>query len=66
MENTVVDSESSAFGIDDRLKQLDALLSCLNVVLISPEASLYTNEVTTLMSLSRELIEDCRTFSGNV
>ncbi|KAA0547782.1 hypothetical protein F0327_25325 [Citrobacter braakii] len=63
MEKTVVTSKNDEWpaSVDERLKQIDALLSCMNVVLISPEASLYTAEVNTLMGLSRGLIADCRT-----
>lgn len=65
MDKTVVTAEADerAHKLDERFKQIDALVTCANALLISSESSLFVEEVSTLMGLSREILEDCRSLN---
>ena len=62
MNKTVVTEEADdrAYKLGERLKQIDALVSCANALVLSSESSLYISEVSTLMGLSREIVNECR------
>lgn len=63
MVNTVVTSEEREHDLRQRLEQIDALQACVNAIITSKEGTLLTQEVSVLIGLSRELIEDCRSLS---
>lgn len=68
MANNDVDSDEAderASQIDQKLQQAAAIQVVARVVCTSPEASLFMDEITVLLNLSRELIEECREINRN-
>lgn len=53
------DSDERARKLNERLRQIDAIMVCANAVISSPESSLFKDQVSVLFELSRELIEEC-------
>ncbi|HHA2249969.1 TPA: hypothetical protein ACOEHG_004912 [Enterobacter ludwigii] len=61
MEESVV---SGCEKLNTKLRDLDALLDMIGVVIASPEASLHTVEAIRLLSMSRRMVKKCQSLTS--
>lgn len=53
-------SVSTLEELGSNLKDIDAVLDLVSVALASPEASLHLGEISRLVSMSREIAQNCQ------